>query len=116
SATKYFGGHSDVHGGILVTSTEELGRRLHSLRSASGGVLGPFDSYLVLRGLKTLALRIERQCANALAIARWLEQQPQVARVIYPGLPSHPEHELTRRQMNGAFGAVVCFELKGDAS
>ena len=94
SATKYLGGHSDVLGGIVVAADPELGKQLHLLRSASGGVLGPFDAYLVLRGIKTLALRMERHCANALAIARYLEGHARVARVFYPGLPGHPGHAL----------------------
>ena len=116
SATKYFGGHSDVLGGVNVVADAELGKQLHLLRSASGGVLGPFDSYLVLRGIKTLALRMERHCANALVVAGHLERHPRVARVYYPGLPAHPQHALAKRQMGGSFGGVVCFEIKGDAS
>lgn len=115
SATKYLGGHSDVLGGINVVADAELGKHLHLLRSASGGVLGPFDSYLVLRGIKTLALRMERHCANALAVAQHLEKHPRVSRVYYPGLPAHPQHALAKKQMPG-FGGVVCFEIKGDAS
>ncbi|MEZ5564597.1 MAG: PLP-dependent aspartate aminotransferase family protein [Gammaproteobacteria bacterium] len=115
SATKYLGGHSDVLGGVNVVRDLELGQQLHLLRSASGGVLGPFDSYLVLRGIKTLALRMERHCANALAVARHLAKHPAVARVYYPGLPDHPQHALAKRQM-GAFGGVVSFEIKGSAS
>jgi len=115
SATKYLGGHSDVLGGVNVVADPELGKRLHLMRSASGGVLGPFDSYLVLRGIKTLALRMERQCANSLAVAQFLEKHPRVSRVYYPGLPAHPQHALARKQMPG-FGAVVCFEIRGDAS
>ncbi|MEO8223673.1 MAG: PLP-dependent aspartate aminotransferase family protein [Gammaproteobacteria bacterium] len=114
SATKYFGGHSDVLGGINVVADAELGKQLHQLRSASGGVLGPFDSYLVLRGIKTLALRMERHCANALAVAQHLETHAKVARVYYPGLPAHPQHALAQRQM-GSFGGIVCFEIRGDA-
>ena len=116
SATKYLGGHSDVLGGVNVVSQAELGKQLHQLRSASGGVLGPFDSYLVLRGIKTLALRMERHCANALSVAQHLEKHPRVARVYYPGLPAHPEHGLAKRQMAGSFGGVVCFEIKGGSS
>jgi len=116
SATKYFGGHSDVLGGINVVAEPELGKQLHLLRSASGGVLGPFDAYLVLRGIKTLALRMERHGINALAVARYLEQHPRVSRVYYPGLPAHPQHALAKRQMAGNFGGIVCFEIKGDAS
>ena len=116
SATKYLGGHSDVLGGVNVVAQAELGKQLHQLRSASGGVLGPFDSYLVLRGIKTLALRMERHCTNALTLAQHLEKHPRVARVYYPGLPAHPEHALAKRQMAGSFGGVVCFEIKGGSS
>ncbi len=116
SATKYLGGHSDVLGGVNVVADAELGKQLHQLRSASGGVLGPFDSYLVLRGIKTLALRMERHCTNALAVAQHLETHPRVARVYYPGLLAHPQHALAKRQMDGSFGGVVSFEIKGDAS
>jgi len=116
SATKYLGGHSDVLGGVNVVADAELGKQLHQLRSASGGVLGPFDSYLVLRGIKTLALRMERHCANALAVARHLEKHPRVVRVYYPGLTAHPQHALAKRQMDGSFGGVVCFEIKGDSN
>lgn len=116
SATKYLGGHSDVLGGVNVVADAELGKQLHQLRNASGGVLGPFDSYLVLRGIKTLALRMERHCANALAVAQHLEKHARVARVYYPGLPAHTQHALARRQMGGSFGGVVCFEIRGDAS
>ena len=112
SATKYLGGHSDVLGGINVVANAELGKELLKLRSASGGVLGPFDAYLVLRGIKTLALRMERHCTNALAVAQYLEKHPRVAQVYYPGLPAHPQHALARRQM-GSFGGVVSFEIKG---
>lgn len=115
SATKYLGGHSDVLGGLLVTADGQLGRKLHGLRSASGGTLGPFDSYLVLRGIKTLALRMDRHQSNALAIARFLQGHPRVEQVNYPGLPSHPGHELAKRQMSG-FGGVVSFVLKGDSA
>ncbi|MEO7386695.1 MAG: PLP-dependent aspartate aminotransferase family protein [Gammaproteobacteria bacterium] len=116
SATKYFGGHSDVLGGVNVVADAELGKQLHLLRSASGGVLGPFDSYLVLRGIKTLALRMERHASNALAIAQHLAKHGNVVRVYYAGLPDHPQHELAKRQMGGNFGGIVCFEIKGDAN
>lgn len=115
SATKYFGGHSDVLGGINVVADAELGSRLHLLRSATGAVLGPFDSYLVLRGIKTLALRMAAHHANALAVAEYLSSHPRVERVYHPGLKSHPQHQLARRQMSG-FGGVVSFELKGDGA
>ena len=112
STTKYLGGHSDVLGGLTVVADEELGRRMVSLRSAVGGVAGPFDAYLTLRGVKTLALRMERHQANTLAMARWLDEHPKVEQVYYPGLESHPQHALAARQMDG-FGAVVSFVLRG---
>ncbi len=114
SATKYLGGHSDVLGGICVAADEKLGRRLASLRAASGAVMGPFDAYLVLRGVKTLALRMQQHAANALAVARCLEGHPAVARVWYPGLESHPQHALARRLMRG-FGGIVTLTLAGGA-
>jgi cystathionine gamma-lyase len=112
SATKYLGGHSDTLGGINVVADAQLGKRMLSLRSASGGVLSPWESYLVLRGIKTLSLRMAAHCANAAAIAAALQGHPQVGRVIYPGLASHPQHALAKRQMS-AFGAVVSFEIRG---
>ncbi|VXA95913.1 Cystathionine beta-lyase [Pseudomonas sp. 8AS] len=117
STTKYLNGHSDVIGGIAVVGREarhaELAERLGFLQNAVGAIAGPFDSFLVLRGVKTLALRMQRHCANALELAQWLERQPQVARVHYPGLPSHPQHELARRQMQG-FGGMIALELASD--
>jgi cystathionine gamma-lyase len=115
STTKYLGGHSDVIGGVNVVANEELGRQMLSLRSAVGGVPGAFDAYLVLRGIKTLALRMERHAVNALAVADWLQQQPRVADVIYPGLQEHPQHELAARQMDG-FGGMLAFMLDGDVA
>ena len=115
STTKFLGGHSDVLGGLNVVADEELGKRMLSMRSAAGGVAGPFDAYLTLRGVKTLALRMERHQANAGAIADWLEGQKKVERVNYPGLASHPQHELAGRQMDG-YGPVVSFVLRGDLS
>jgi cystathionine gamma-lyase len=115
SATKYLGGHSDVLGGFLVAGTTEMGKRLHGLRNMAGGVAGPFDSYLILRGIKTLALRMERHCANAAALAAFLERHPRVQRVFYPGLASHPQHALARRQME-AFGGMLSFEIDGGAA
>lgn len=114
SATKYLGGHSDVLGGFLVAGTPELGKRLHTLRSMAGGVAGPFDSYLIFRGIKTLALRMERHSTNAQAVAEFLEAHPRVKRVMYPGLRSHPHHALAKRQMDG-FGGMLSFEIEGDA-
>lgn len=115
SATKYLGGHSDVLGGFLVAGSAELGKRLHLLRSMAGGVAGPFDSYLILRGIKTLALRMERHCANALAVAEFLERHRKVTRVFYPGLPTNPQYALARRQMSG-FGGMLSFEIEGGAA
>src|SRR4030095_9068009 len=109
-ATKYLNGHSDMVGGVVVVGTEPrlapLAERLAYLQNAVGGIGGPFDSFLVLRGLKTLALRMERHCANAQELAAWLSAQPEIARVYYPGLASHPQHELAKRQMRG-FGGMV---------
>ena len=113
SATKYLGGHSDVLGGILVVRDAELAERLYYLQNATGGVLGPFDSFLVTRGIKTLELRIREQSRTAMALAQWLAECPQVASVNYPGLPDHPGHEVARRQMDGAFGAMLSFEWRG---
>jgi cystathionine gamma-lyase len=114
STTKYLNGHSDVIGGVAVVGDDrELAARLKFVQNATGGIAGPFDSFLVLRGIKTLALRMERHCANALAVARWLERHPAIRRTIYPGLPSHPQHALARRQMNG-FGGMVTTELATD--
>ena len=114
SATKYLNGHSDMVGGIVVVGDNtELGDRIAFLQNAVGAIAGPFDSFLALRGLKTLALRMERHCANALDIARWLEKQPKVASVSYPGLKSHLQHDLARQQMRG-FGGMVTIVLKTD--
>jgi cystathionine gamma-lyase len=112
SATKYLNGHSDIIGGILVARDQALGEKLAYLQNAAGGIAGPFDSFLALRGLKTLHLRMERHSANALALARWLEAQPAIDKVIYPGLSSHPQHELARAQMNG-FGGMISAVLRG---
>ncbi len=112
SATKYLNGHSDVIAGVAVTARADLAERLAFLQNAAGAVLGPFDAFLALRGLKTLALRMERHCANAEAIARWLEQHPAIEKVHYPGLASHPQHELAKRQMRG-FGGMVSAVVKG---
>jgi cystathionine beta-lyase/cystathionine gamma-synthase len=111
SLTKSLSGHSDIIGGALVGSRERIGRARDVLK-VIGGCLDPHAAFLVLRGLKTLHLRVERQCANALALARHLEGHPKLTRVLYPGLPSHPGHEIAKRQMS-AFGGVVSFVLKG---
>ncbi len=112
SATKYLNGHSDIIGGIVVAAAEELAERLRFLQNAVGAIAGPFDSFLALRGLKTLELRMERHSSNALDIAQFLECHPCIERVVYPGLSSHPRHELAKRQMDG-FGGMVAVELKG---
>jgi cystathionine gamma-lyase len=119
SATKYLNGHSDMVGGVVVVGESLLlQERLTFLQNAVGAIAGPFDSFLALRGLKTLALRMERHCHNALALAQWLEQQPAVAAVHYPGLPSHPQHALAQKQMrdpqgHSAFGGMISLELHG---
>ncbi len=112
SVTKFINGHADVVGGIIVTRTEELQRRIRPLMVNLGCNMDPHQAFLVLRGLKTLALRIERAQASAMQVARWLETHPKVAWVRYIGLPSHPQHDLVRRQMRG-FGSMISFELKG---
>jgi len=115
STTKYLGGHSDVVGGAVIGNDPELRERLAFLQNAVGGVPGPFDAWLVLRGAKTLAVRMERHSVNGQAIAEWLVEHPRVTRVNYPGLRSHPQHELAKRQMK-AFGGMLSFELKGGES
>lgn len=110
STTKYLGGHSDVVGGAVCTSDDDLAGRLAFLQNAVGGVPGPFDCWLVLRGVKTLAVRMERHCGNAARVAEFLKEHPLVARVWYPGLPDHPGHEVAARQMSG-FGGMVSFEV-----
>ena len=114
SATKYLNGHSDVVAGVAVVGDNAaLADQMKFLQNAVGGVLGPFDSFLALRGVKTLALRMQRACDSALEIARWLEQHPAIERVIYPGLESHPQHDLAKRQMTGGFGGIISAEVKG---
>ncbi|WP_295930651.1 cystathionine gamma-synthase [uncultured Xanthomonas sp.] len=113
SATKYLNGHSDMVGGMAVVGDNtELAEQLAFLQNSLGGVQGPFDSFLALRGLKTLPLRMRAHCDNALALAQWLETHPAVEKVIYPGLPSHPQHALAGRQMSG-YGGIVSIVLKG---
>jgi cystathionine gamma-lyase len=114
STTKYLNGHSDMVGGaVVVGPNKEIEDRLRFLQNAIGSISGPFDSFLALRGLKTLALRMERHSANGLAIAEWLEKRKDVRRVIYPGLASHPQHALARRQMH-AFGGMITVVLDRD--
>jgi cystathionine gamma-lyase len=114
STTKYVGGHSDVVGGAVVTSNKDFYEGIKFYQNAAGGVPGPFDSWIVLRGLKTLAVRMRQHEENALAVAEFLQGHPQVATVNYPGLPSHPQHELAKRQMSG-FSGMVSFTLRGGA-
>ncbi len=112
SATKYLGGHSDVIAGALIAKDTELGEKLHFIQFASGGILGPHDSYLVLRGIKTLALRMQRHSENGQKIAEYLQNHALVKDVIYPGLSSHPQHELAKSQMKNGFGGMVSFNFK----
>jgi cystathionine beta-lyase/cystathionine gamma-synthase len=111
STTKYLGGHSDVVGGVLVSNDEELHRRLAHFQNTCGGTPGPMDCFLVLRGTKTLHVRMERHCSNAMEVATWLEAHPKVERVLYPGLRSHPNHAVAKKQMK-AGGGMVSVELK----
>ena len=117
STTKYLNGHSDVIGGVAVVAADErlapMREQLGFLQNAVGGIAGPFDSFLTLRGIKTLALRMQRHCENALALAQWLEAHPRVKKIRYPGLPSHPHHALARRQMHG-FGGMISLDLATD--
>jgi cystathionine gamma-synthase len=114
STTKYLGGHSDVVGGVTVTTTQEMQDRLAFIQNAAGAVPGPMDCFLVLRGLKTLALRMEAHCRNAQKVAEFLSKHPRVRKVYYPGLPSHTGHDIAARQMRG-FGGMVSFETEGEA-
>jgi cystathionine beta-lyase/cystathionine gamma-synthase len=113
SVTKYLGGHSDTVMGALIVNDDELARQLAFIQNASGAVPGPQDCFLVLRGIKTLHIRMQRHCENAIAVAQWLESHPKVARVYYPGLASHSGYDLAKKQMRG-FGGMLSFELKGD--
>lgn len=113
SVTKYLNGHSDVVGGVCITSNEELYKALKFLQNAVGAVPAPLDSFLVLRGLKTLHVRMQRHAENAIEIARFLEAHPRIEKVIYPGLESHPQHAIAKKQMKGGFGGMITFFLKG---
>jgi cystathionine gamma-lyase len=116
SATKYLNGHSDMVGGMLVVGAgADLAEQLAFLQNSVGAVAGPFDSFLALRGLKTLALRMERHGANALELAGWLEKHPKIERVIYPGLPSHPQRALAKQQMRTGGGMLTIFLRGGEA-
>lgn len=112
SATKYLNGHSDMVGGVAIAANAELAERMAFLQNSVGAVAGPFDAFLALRGVKTLALRMRAHCTSALELAQWLEKHPGVERVIYPGLKSHPQHALAKRQMDG-FGGIVTIVVKG---
>jgi cystathionine beta-lyase/cystathionine gamma-synthase len=111
STTKYLGGHSDVIGGAVIGRREAL-EPIAFYQNAAGGVPGPFDAWLTLRGIKTLALRMERHCANAASLAEWLADHPEVERAYYPGLPGHPGHAIAARQMRG-FGGMISIRLRG---
>ncbi len=113
SSTKYLGGHSDVVGGVVLTNDGLLAERLRFHQNAYGAIPSPFDCFLVLRGVKTLPLRVERHADNALALARWLAEHPAVEQVHYPGLADHPQHELAARQMGGRFGGMISFVVRG---
>ena len=113
SATKYLGGHSDLIAGLVVTATEELGEKIRFYQNAAGAILGPFDSWLVIRGMETLSLRMKQHCSSAQQIAEFLQDQPEVDKVFYPGLSSHANHEIAKRQSRG-FGGIVSFTLKVD--
>jgi cystathionine gamma-lyase len=114
SATKYLGGHSDLLGGALVVRDEELGKQLYFVQNATGAVLGPWESFLLGRGMKTLELRVRAQSTTASRLATWLADHPHVEQVLYPGLPQHAGHALAARQMDGAFGGMLSFVLRGD--
>jgi cystathionine gamma-lyase len=115
SATKYINGHSDVVGGLLIVGDDAaLAERLGFLQNAVGAIAGPFDAFLALRGVKTLAVRMQRHCDNALALAEWLERHPKIARVHYPGLASHPQHRLAGQQMTRGYGGMISVELNAD--
>ena len=113
SATKYLNGHSDMIGGIAVTADAAIAEQLAFLQNSIGAIGGPFDSFLALRGLKTLPLRMRQSCESAAVIAEWLERHPAVERVLYPGLPSHPQSELARRQMQHGYGGIITFFIRG---
>lgn len=114
SATKYIGGHSDCMGGALVVRDKKFFDELYFVQNATGAIMGPLEAFLCSRGLKTLELRVREQCRTAQRLAEWLASHPMVARVLYPGLRSHPGHDVAKRQMDGAFGAMMSFEIRGD--
>jgi cystathionine beta-lyase/cystathionine gamma-synthase len=110
SLTKYLNGHSDMLGGIIITNNDAIAERLRFLQKSVGGILSPFDSWLCMRGTKTLAVRMKQHCESAMKVARWLKKQPKVKKVFYPGLPEHPQHKLAKQQMRD-FGGMISFEL-----
>lgn len=114
SGTKYLGGHSDLLAGLVVVNSEKLAEEIKFIQNSSGGVLGPHDCWLVIRGIETVALRVERQCENAVKVAAFLTSHPDVDHVNYPGLPSHKNHEIAKVQQNGLFGGMISFSLKND--
>lgn len=114
SATKYLNGHSDIIGGVAVVNDKALCEQMGFLQNSIGAIAGPFDAFLALRGLKTLALRMQRHCENAQELAHWLEKHPAISKVIYPGLNSHPQHALAKKQMSGLFGGMISIVLKKD--
>ncbi len=114
SATKYLAGHSDLVAGLVVTKTEELSERIKFIQNASGGILGPWDCFLTIRGIETLALRVEKQSENGLRVAEYLSHRPEVDQLYYPGLPSHKNHKVAKAQQNGLYGGIISFSLKED--
>ena len=114
SVTKYLNGHSDMIGGVVVARTEDIAAQMKFLQNSVGAVMGPFDAFLANRGVKTLAIRMQRHCENAMVIARWLEGHKAIKRVFYPGLESHPQHALAKRQMAGGFGGMISVIVDGD--
>jgi len=112
SATKYLNGHSDMVGGVVVAGSDALAEQMGFLQNSVGAIAGPFDAFLAMRGMKTLHLRMRTHCESALHLAKWLEKHPAIERVIYPGLKSHPQHTLARRQMDG-YGGIISIEVKG---
>src|SRR5690606_22622141 len=113
SATKYLGGHSDALGGVLVSATRELHDRLYFIQNATGAVMGALETFLIARGIKTLELRVREQCRTAQRLAEMLASHPAVRRVLYPGLPEHPGHDLAARQMDGGLVAMLSLEVEG---
>tara|TARA_R110000823_G_scaffold52940_2_gene130714 strand:+ start:59442 stop:60611 length:1170 start_codon:yes stop_codon:yes gene_type:complete len=114
SGTKYIGGHSDLVAGLVITNTQELSEKIKFVQNASGGILGPWDCFLTIRGIETLDIRYKRQCENALKVALFLESQDAVEKVHYPGLKTHKNHEIAKKQQNGLFGGIISFSLKDD--